>query len=80
MMTRQLAKAPSADVGVLIRRSPHDVFEALADPSITTKFQYTRSSGRMTEGAELTREWEMYRVSGKAWIKEVETDWPPRHR
>jgi hypothetical protein len=32
----QLAKAASANVGMLVRRAPHDVFEALADPSVTT--------------------------------------------
>jgi uncharacterized protein YndB with AHSA1/START domain len=70
----QLTKAPSVDTGLLIRRSPHDVFEALADPSVTTKFWYTKSTGRMAEGAELTWEWEMYRASGKVWVKEVQAD------
>lgn len=73
-MTSQLTKAPSVDVGLLIRRSPHDVFEALADPSITTRFWYTKSSGRMVEGAELMWEWEMYRASGKVWVEQVEAD------
>jgi hypothetical protein len=73
-MTLQLVKSPSAQTGMLIRRSPHDVFEALADPSITTRFWYTKSSGRMEEGAELTWEWEMYGVSGEVWVREVEPD------
>jgi uncharacterized protein YndB with AHSA1/START domain len=73
-MTLQLVKSPSAQTGMLIRRAPHDVFEALADPSITTRFWYTKSSGRMEEGAELTWEWEMYGVSGKVWVQEVEPD------
>jgi uncharacterized protein YndB with AHSA1/START domain len=67
-----LTKAPSVDVGMLIRRPPHDVFEALADPSITTRFWYTKSTGRMAEGAELTWEWEMYRASGRVWVKQAE--------
>jgi uncharacterized protein YndB with AHSA1/START domain len=73
-MTPQLTKAPSVDIGMLIRRPPHDVFEALADPSITTRFWYTKSTGRMTEGAELTWEWEMYGASGRVWVKQVEPD------
>lgn len=73
-MTLQLVKSPSAQTGMLIRRAPHDVFEALADPSITTRFWYTKSSGRMEEGAELTWEWEMYGLSGKVWVQEVEPD------
>jgi uncharacterized protein YndB with AHSA1/START domain len=68
----QLTKAPSVDVGMLIRRSPHDVFEALAHPSITQRFWYTKSTGRMVEDAELTWEWEMYGTSGKVWVKEVQ--------
>jgi uncharacterized protein YndB with AHSA1/START domain len=73
-MTLQLTESPSVDVGMLIRRSPHDVFEALGDPSITTRFWYTKSSGRMEKGAELTWEWEMYGASAKVWVQEVEAD------
>jgi uncharacterized protein YndB with AHSA1/START domain len=71
-VTPQLTKPPSVDVGLLIRRPPHDVFEALADPSITTRFWYTKSTGRMAEGAEITWEWEMHGVSGKVRVKEVQ--------
>jgi uncharacterized protein YndB with AHSA1/START domain len=70
----QLTKPPSVEVGVLVRRPPHEVFEALADPSITTRFWFTKSTGRMAEGAELTWEWEMYRASGRVWVKEVQAD------
>jgi len=45
---------------MLIRRLPHEVFEALADPSITTRLRYTKSTGRMSEDAELTG-------TGDAW-------------
>ena len=67
----QLATAPAVDVGMLIRRTPDEVFEALADPSVTTRFWYTKSTGRMTEGAELTWIWEMYDVSSTVWVEEV---------
>ena len=70
-MTAQPATAPAVDVGMLIRRSPDEVFEALADPLVTTRFWYTRSTGRMTEGAELTWTWEMYDVSSTVWVEEV---------
>ncbi|KID86135.1 Activator of Hsp90 ATPase 1 family protein [Metarhizium guizhouense ARSEF 977] len=36
----QVNTPPSVNVGVLIRRPPHAVFEALADPSMTTRFWY----------------------------------------
>jgi uncharacterized protein YndB with AHSA1/START domain len=67
----QLTTAPTVDVGMLIRRAPEEVFEALADPSVTTRFWYTKSTGRMTEGAELTWTWEMYGVSARVWVEEV---------
>ena len=73
-MIPQLTKPPSVDVGMLVRRPPHEAFEALADPSITTRFWFTKSTGRMAQGAELTWEWEMYRASGRVWVKEIQAD------
>ncbi len=73
-MIPQLTKAPSVDVGMLVRRPPHEVFAALAEPSITTRFWFTKSTGRMAGAAELTWEWEMYRVSGRVRVKEVDPD------
>jgi uncharacterized protein YndB with AHSA1/START domain len=69
-----LATAPKVNVGMLIRRPPDEVIEALADPSVTTRFWFTKSSGRMTEGAELTWTWEMYGVSSTVWVEEVRAD------
>lgn len=69
-----IAKPPTVKAGMLIRRPPHDVFEALADPSITTQFWYTKSSGRMEQGASLVWEWEMYDHSTRVQVKEVEPD------
>jgi len=42
-----LGTAPSVDVAMLIRRPPDAVFEALADPAVTTRFWYTKSTGPM---------------------------------
>lgn len=67
-----LAKGPAVDIGMLIRRPPDEVFEALADPAITTRFWYTKSTGRMAQGAELTWAWEMYRVSSAVRVLDVE--------
>ena len=67
-----LGTAPSVDVAMLIRRPPDAVFEALADPAITTRFWYTKSTGPMTEGAELTWAWEMYGVSAAVRVLQVE--------
>lgn len=73
-MSSELTRPPTVRVGMLIRRAPHDVFEALADPSITTRFWYSKSSGRMVEGAELLWEWEMYGAAGAVRVDKVEDD------
>jgi uncharacterized protein YndB with AHSA1/START domain len=68
----ELIKAPSVAVGLLIRKPQMEVFEALADPSITTRFWYTKSTGRMSDGADLTWTWEMYNHSVNVKVKEVQ--------
>lgn len=70
----QLTRAPSVNVGMLVRRPRHDVFEALANPEITTRFWYTKSSGPMVEGADLLWEWEMYGAQGHVHVVTVDVD------
>jgi uncharacterized protein YndB with AHSA1/START domain len=69
-----LTRAPAVKVGLLMRKPPADTFAAIADPAITTRFWYTKSTGPMTEGAELTWEWEMYGASSRIRVQEVEQD------
>ncbi|MEQ2527766.1 SRPBCC family protein [Bacillaceae bacterium CLA-AA-H227] len=59
-------------VEMLIRKPVEEVFEAFIDPSITTKFWFTKSSGRLEEGKRIRWDWEMYGVSAKLDVKEVE--------
>jgi uncharacterized protein YndB with AHSA1/START domain len=59
-------------VGMLIRRPPAEVFQALVDPAITTKFWFTRSTGKLTPGADIRWDWEMYGLSVAVFVKEVE--------
>ena len=68
----QLTHAPSVEVGMLIRRPPGDVFQALVDPAITTRFWFTKSSGKLVRGATVRWDWEMYGASTKVWVKEIE--------
>jgi uncharacterized protein YndB with AHSA1/START domain len=70
----RLTKIPAVNVGMLIRRPPGEVFQAFADPAITTKFWFTKSSGKMTQGANLQWDWEMFGVSTKVTVKEAEED------
>ncbi|UVC10703.1 SRPBCC family protein [Rhizobium sp. TH2] len=45
---------------LLIRRAVPEVFEAFADPTITTRFWFSHGSARLVAGAELDWTWEMY--------------------
>jgi uncharacterized protein YndB with AHSA1/START domain len=68
----QLTKVPTVQAGMLIRKPPHEVFQAFVDPDITTRFWFTRSSGRVEPGAKLQWDWEMYDLSNQVAVKEVE--------
>ncbi|WP_075619094.1 SRPBCC family protein [Paenisporosarcina indica] len=63
---------PSAKVEMLIRKSVEEVFEAFIDPAITTKFWFTKSSGKLETGKTVKWDWEMYGVSATLVVKEVE--------
>ena len=74
VMSLELTSVPSVKVGMLIRRPPAEPFQAIVDPAVTSKIWYTKSSGKMTPGAQLTWEWEMYGVSSQVCVQEVEAD------
>lgn len=59
-------------VDMLIRKPVKEVFEAFIDPSITTKFWFTKSSGRLEVGKRIRWDWEMYGVSAELDVKELE--------
>ncbi len=67
-----LTNAPVVKAQMLIRRPVAEVFEAFVDPAITTKFWFTRSSGRLEAGKQVRWEWEMYGVSADVRVKAVE--------
>jgi uncharacterized protein YndB with AHSA1/START domain len=69
-MPRQTA--PVVKAQLLIRKPVADVFEAFVDPTITTKFWFTKSSGRLEPGKRVRWEWEMYGVSTEVTVKAVE--------
>jgi len=48
---------------MLIRKPVADVFEAFVNPEITTKFWFTKSSGRLEVGNSVQWDWEMYDIS-----------------
>jgi len=61
-----------AKAGMLIRKPAGEVFEAFVNPEITTKFWFTKSSGRLAIGKQVTWEWEMYGASTKVNVKALE--------
>jgi len=69
---RQLQQVPVAKTGMLIRKPLAEVFEAFIDPRITSKFWFTKGSGRLEVGKQITWEWEMYGHSAKVTPKVIE--------
>ncbi|PWW08701.1 uncharacterized protein YndB with AHSA1/START domain [Paenibacillus cellulosilyticus] len=84
-----LNEIPNVKAEMMIRKPVAEVFEAFIDPSITTKFWFTKSSGRLEEGSDIRWEWEMYGVSDELhvlaverneririqWSDRIETEW-----
>lgn len=67
-----LNKKPVVKAEMLIRRPVEEVFEAFINPEITTKFWFTKSSGRLEEGKQIKWEWEMYGVSDDLLVEKIE--------
>jgi uncharacterized protein YndB with AHSA1/START domain len=67
----KLTHVPSVKVGMLIHRPPGEVFHALVDPAVTTRFWFTKSSGALVPGATIQWDWEMYGLSTKLSVREV---------
>lgn len=69
-----LKQRPVVRQQMLIRKPVSEVYEAFVDPAITTKFWFTRSSGRLEPGANVTWEWEMYGAVAPVSVKAMETN------
>jgi uncharacterized protein YndB with AHSA1/START domain len=74
MENLQLTKVPVSKTGMLIRKPVAEVFEAFVDPEVTTKFWFTKSSGRLEAGKQAQWEWEMYNISIPVTAKVIEQD------
>lgn len=78
----QLKQVPIAKTSMLIRKPVADVFEAFVNPDITTKFWFTKSSGRLDAGRQVQWSWEMYGISIPVTVKAIEPnrriviEWP----
>ena len=67
---------PVARAEMLIRKPAAEVFEAFANPAITSRFWFTGGSGRLEPGAHVRWEWAMYGFTVDVEVKAVE---PGRH-
>lgn len=56
-------KIPTVETQMLIRKPVSQVFQAFIDPTITTNFWFTKSTGKLEVGKTVNWEWEMYGVS-----------------
>jgi uncharacterized protein YndB with AHSA1/START domain len=63
---------PVATAQMLIRKPIETVFEALIEPSITTRFWFSKSSGRLTVGKRIRWDWEMYGLHTEVEVKALE--------
>lgn len=60
-----------AEAGMLIRKPVAEVFEAFINPEITTNFWFTKSTGKLEEGSEITWTWEMYSLDVPVKVSEI---------
>jgi len=74
MSDLQLTQMPVSKAAMLIRKPPAEVFEAFIDPAITSRFWFTKSTGRLEPGKHITWTWEMYDISIDVEVKEIEVN------
>ena len=63
---------PVAEAQMLIRKPASIVFEAFVDPAITSRFWFSRGSGRLEAGSRVRWDWEMYGVGTTVDVKVIE--------
>jgi uncharacterized protein YndB with AHSA1/START domain len=68
----ELTNIPDVKVEMVVRKPPEEVFRAFVDPEVTTRFWFTKSDGKMTPGAHLRWDWEMYGVSTGVEVLEID--------
>jgi len=56
---------------MMIRKPIAEVFHAFIDPVVTTRFWFTKSSGKLEKGKTITWKWEMYNVSTEVSVKDI---------
>ena len=57
---------------MLIHRPVAEVFEAFTDPAFTSRFWFTKSSGKLETGNKVQWDWKMYAISSQVDVKAIE--------
>jgi uncharacterized protein YndB with AHSA1/START domain len=65
---------PVAKAQTMIRAPVTKVFEAFADPAVTTKFWFSKASGPLEAGKTVRWDWEMYGHADDINVRAVEVD------
>jgi uncharacterized protein YndB with AHSA1/START domain len=79
---RELTRPAIAKTGMLIRKPVGQVYEAIVNPEITTKFWFSKASGRLDAGRPVKWTWESHDVSIDVTPKVIEPnkrvqiEWP----
>ena len=60
-----------AEAVMLIRKPTSEVFNSFIDPEITKNFWFTKGSGKLEQGKNITWTWEMYNISVPVYVKLV---------
>src|SRR5436190_21714204 len=63
---------PVATAQMLIRTPITDVFSACVAPTVTSRFWFSKSSGRLEAGKRVRWDWEMYGVFTHVDVKSIE--------
>jgi len=68
------ARQLEARAEMLIRRPVAEVFEASVDPAITSRFWFSRGSGKLEAGGTVQWHWDMYGFAMDVTVHEIEQD------
>jgi len=64
--------ATFAKAEMLVRKPVSEVFETFINPEITTKFWFTKSTGKLEPGKEIKWTWEMYNHTVPVFVKAID--------
>lgn len=70
----EIRDAPISKAQMLVRRPVAEVFGAFIDPAVTTRFWFSKSSGRLEAGRQVRWDWEMYGASTNVDVKAIDPD------